>query len=206
MNKAVKFWDRFGKKFDRDVHDERTHYRESGEFIAGLLGKESDVLDVGCATGVLACTIAGSVKSVRGIDLSQVMIAQAKERAARWGLGNISFEVSTIEDLGNNAEKFDAVLAWNVLHLLDGARDAVDRIARLLVPGGLFISSTPGLSDKPTPTRFLFRTIARLGFVPGLKPLKEEELCRLLETSGFAIREVSMIGKTPSIRIVAVKQ
>src|SRR3982751_270389 len=55
------------------------------------------VLDLGCGPGdvsFLAASIVGPSGSVRGVDRSHEPIALARERAARAGLTNVTFEVA----------------------------------------------------------------------------------------------------------------
>jgi len=52
------------------------------------ISPESHVLDVGCGTGYTACEIAREHGSrVTGIDISEIMVSKARQRARKEGLG-----------------------------------------------------------------------------------------------------------------------
>jgi 2-polyprenyl-3-methyl-5-hydroxy-6-metoxy-1,4-benzoquinol methylase len=65
------------------------------------LESTSQVLDVGCGAGSTACLIAEMYGSrVWGIDVSEVMIDKAKERAQRHGLTDkLDFRIADVCDL-----------------------------------------------------------------------------------------------------------
>lgn len=77
---------------------------------AGLINRESKVLDIGCGSGQLAIEHAKVVKEVVGIDFSDKMLAHGKENSRKEGLKNIEFILSDWENF--NIEKpFDFVIA-----------------------------------------------------------------------------------------------
>src|SRR6478735_4011573 len=55
------------------------------------LGPDDELLDVACGPGLVACELAPRVKSVRGLDVVEAMVEQARARATRLGLGNETF-------------------------------------------------------------------------------------------------------------------
>ena len=55
----------------------------------GLLRKDQTVLDVGCGEGVFAAEAARTAGHVTGLDLSPARCEEARQRAARLGLGNV---------------------------------------------------------------------------------------------------------------------
>lgn len=59
----------------------------------------------------------------------------------------MSFTKATLFDESLERESFDAVLAFNIFHLLEGAPKALRRIDELLKPGGLLMSVTPCLGE-----------------------------------------------------------
>jgi len=61
---------------------------------------------------------------------------------------NVTFSQATIYDERLKKESFDAILALNILHLLEKTPQVMSRINYLLKPGGVFISATPCLGQK----------------------------------------------------------
>ncbi len=128
---------------------------------------QTEVLEIGCGTGSTAIAHAPYVKHIRAVDISEKMIAIAKEKAGSENIDNITFDCAAIDDLDVADASLDAVLALSILHLVSDRDDVIADIHRLLKPTGVFISSTACLGDKMR----WFRYIAAMGYFLGLFPL-----------------------------------
>lgn len=110
------------------------------EELAGLcnIGKDKQVLDVGCGVGASACRIAKRLGCrVSGIDLSEKMVGHAKERARREGVEErVRFMVADARKLPFKSESFDAVICESVSAFLEDKQGAVREYARVVKPGG----------------------------------------------------------------------
>jgi SAM-dependent methyltransferase len=104
--------------------------------------KDATVLDYGCATGEFAVRIAPVAKAVYGIDISDVAIEIARERAAKMGLANTQFLTMDAQATAFPDGMFDLVCGAGILHHLD-TRRALTEIARVLKPGGVAIIREP---------------------------------------------------------------
>src|SRR5690349_16711432 len=51
-----------------------------------------DALDLACGPGIVTCSLAPHVKSMRGQDIVPAMLERAEARAASLGLSNVGFE------------------------------------------------------------------------------------------------------------------
>ena len=111
--------------------------------VAMLPGGAS-VLDVGCGAGRTSTKLAQMGLRVTAIDLSEVRIREAKERAQDLGL-NIDFFAGDAEQLDFAPETFDAVHCAAILHHLPDVENDVVRLRNLLRPGGSFFAMEPGL-------------------------------------------------------------
>jgi arsenite methyltransferase len=103
------------------------------------LDTTSSVLDVGCGGGNTACLIAQEYGSrVQGIDISEVMIAKAKERARRQGLEDIvEFRVADAFEIPFEDDTFDVVIVESVLTPLPGdKKQALLEMVRVVRPDG----------------------------------------------------------------------
>lgn len=92
---------------------------------------EDTVLDLGTGTGAVALELAGAAGLVVGRDPSEGMLEQAREKAARRGIENVSFERGRFRD--PNVKAVDVVVSnWALHHLApDAQRDAIETIAGL---------------------------------------------------------------------------
>lgn len=108
-------------------------------FIGDLAGKQ--VLDAGCGEGYNARILARRGSRMTGVDISEHMIALAREEERRAPLG-IRYTRTSYTDLGAFAEgSFDAVVSF--MALMDGPRFdlAMRESFRVLRPGGLLAFS-----------------------------------------------------------------
>lgn len=119
--------------------------------------KDKRVLDVGCGGGHTACLIAQQHRArVFGIDISEIMVAKANERAQRMGLKNlVDFRTADAYHLPFDNEFFDIVLIESVLTPLPGDKDqALKEMVRVLRPGGL-IGANETTVDPEAPPELL---------------------------------------------------
>jgi len=149
--------------------------------LAELRGDE-DVLDVGCGTGLTTLRIAEKRREckVHGIDLSPKMIEVARNDAEERGL-IVDLRVGSITDLPYPDAAFDVVLTNIMFHHLDLAekRQAVAEIARVLRPGGRFVSAEFGPRARNLVERRLAKgeyTLYRSHLVEAGLTLRHEEL------------------------------
>ena len=119
--------------------------------------KEKQILDVGCGAGHTACLIAEQHGAhVIGIDISEVMIDKANERAQRMGLMTmVEFRTADAYQLPFGNDCFDIVLIESVLTPLAGDKDqALQEMIRVLRPGGL-IGANETTVDPDAPPELL---------------------------------------------------
>jgi ubiquinone/menaquinone biosynthesis C-methylase UbiE len=72
---------------------------EIRERILNLIEDGKSVIDVGCGTGSLALKLARKGHPVIGVDISQKMIAEARKRQKKSGLGKVTFLHANATDL-----------------------------------------------------------------------------------------------------------
>jgi 2-polyprenyl-3-methyl-5-hydroxy-6-metoxy-1,4-benzoquinol methylase len=150
MKRSEKFWDRVATRFDRTEKRFEPLHIKTMEQTKRYLKSGDTVLDYGCATGTKTLELANhpGVNRIQGIDISSNMIDIATRRAVERNIENVEFAQATIFDERYTSESFDVILAFNILHLLDNTRQAVQRMSELLKPGGVLIATTPCLHEK----------------------------------------------------------
>ena len=99
------------------------------------------ILDIGCGGGILAEPLARLGATVVGIDPSASNIAVAQHHAAQSRL-TIDYRNATAEALAAAGEKFDAVLAMEVVEHVTDLGLFVDAAAAMVKSGGLFFVAT----------------------------------------------------------------
>ncbi len=116
------------------------------------IDKDSKVLDVGCGTGYNACLIAEEFGcTVVGVDISELSIEKARERAEKQGLTElVEFHVGDAYDLPFEYEGFDVVITEFVSQFLD-LKQAFKEFTRVLKKGG-YIGINEMYKDDEIPT------------------------------------------------------
>jgi SAM-dependent methyltransferase len=100
-----------------------------------------DVLEYGC-TGGASVALAASARSLAGIDISDVAIAQAVAAASAAGLDRARFQVDDAQHMSLPSDAFDLVCGSAIIHHLD-VETAVREVRRVLRPGGRAIFWEP---------------------------------------------------------------
>ena len=170
----------------------------SGTPLAGL-----SLVDIGCGGGLLCEPMRRLGASVTGIDAASDNIEVAAAHAARQGLA-IDYRRSTAEALVSAGQRFDIVLALEIVeHVADA--DLFLRSCSLLVkPGGLLFLSTLNRTAKAWAL-----AIAGAEYVLGWLPrgthdwrkfLKPSEVARALRAGDMDVREIVGVVYSPLSR------
>ncbi|MBN8984108.1 MAG: bifunctional 2-polyprenyl-6-hydroxyphenol methylase/3-demethylubiquinol 3-O-methyltransferase UbiG, partial [Rhizobiales bacterium] len=98
------------------------------------------VLDIGCGAGLLCEPLARLGAQVIGVDPSESNIAAAKLHADKSHV-SIDYRCTTLEEM-DQRERFDIVLAMEVVEHVVDVGAFLARCASVLKPGGLMVVST----------------------------------------------------------------
>lgn len=204
----ARFWDGIARKYATDRIKDMAGYERTLERTRHFLGSSDTVLEIGCGTGSTALMLAPSVSRIVGTDVSSEMIAIAREKAIAQSCRNAEFAVAMAERGPGSESTYDAVLAFNLLHLVADRPSTLAGIDRLLKPGGLFISKTPCLSEMNPLIRFAVPVMRIAGKAPFVSFFSATELEADIAGAGFTIVERERHGsgrKDARIFIVARK-
>src|SRR5699024_12760213 len=116
-------------KWDATLYDEKHAFvSQYGESLVQLLAPKQgeNILEIGCGTGDIAKTISDQGANVQGIDRSENMVAQAREKYP-----NISFDVIDATKLPYS-EKYDAVFSNAALHWIKQPKSVLQGIYQSL--------------------------------------------------------------------------
>jgi 2-polyprenyl-6-hydroxyphenyl methylase/3-demethylubiquinone-9 3-methyltransferase len=99
------------------------------------------IIDVGCGGGLVAEPMARMGATVTGLDGAPEGVAAAQAHAQTMGL-TIDYRVGSAEALATGAERFDVVLALEIVEHVADLHAFCDAAMALVAPGGLMIVST----------------------------------------------------------------
>lgn len=133
-----------------NIEKSREEFFSSGERSIGIFLDRAErhfgalqtgkALDFGCGVGRLTIPLARRFKSAVGVDISEDMIAEAKQNCERFQITNATF-LESDDDLSMATGLFDLVLSYIVLQHLpcDRGMKVANRLLNLLAPGGIAI-------------------------------------------------------------------
>jgi len=99
------------------------------------------MLDIGCGGGILSEPLARLGAEMVGADPSEDNINAAQAHAEAAGLA-VDYRAITAEELAADGERFDVVLAMEVVEHVIDVRAFVASCATMVKPGGLMIAAT----------------------------------------------------------------
>jgi ubiquinone/menaquinone biosynthesis C-methylase UbiE len=184
----ARFWDRTSRKYATAAIADQAGYERTLDRTRALLGPDDRVLELGCGTGTTALRLADDVQSYLATDVSAGMIAIAEGKRATGPIPSPIFRTATAEELAPEDGQFDAVLAFNYLHLVRDLPGTLRSIHALLAVEGLFISKTPCLGDmNPLIRLALLPAMRAIGKAPYVSAFRAEDLSQLICAAGFDI-------------------
>ena len=191
IERDTRFWDKTARKYARAAVADPAGYAQTLERTRARLRSDMRVVELGCGTGTTAFELAPNVRSYLSTDISPAMIAIARERLADRPIPALSFGAATAEELVQTNSRFDAVLAFNYLHLVRDLRTTLRSIHDLLEPGGLFISKTPCLQDmNPLMRTIVLPAMRGMGIAPYVRAFPASGLEQRIAATGFDILAV----------------
>jgi len=136
--------------------------RQFAGAAAGLVPSGGELLDLGCASGELALSLADAGYRVTGCDIAPAMLRAAtaadRRQTVRWvmldpGWRSLPFESASL----------DAVVASSLFEYVENPRDVLRECARVLRPGGTLLCTVPNLVH---PVRWLEWPLSRAAGAP----------------------------------------
>jgi ubiquinone/menaquinone biosynthesis C-methylase UbiE len=186
----ARFWDRSSRRYARSRISDQAGYERTLERVRALLKPGDTVLELGCGTGTTALRLADGVGSYLATDISAGMIAIAEEKRTAGPVPGLAFRAATAEAVASKGARFDAVLAFNYLHLVRDLGGTLRSIHALLAPGGLFVSKTPCLGDMNPLIRLVLPLMQMIGQAPYAGVFSAEDLSARIAAAGFEVLSV----------------
>jgi 2-polyprenyl-3-methyl-5-hydroxy-6-metoxy-1,4-benzoquinol methylase len=137
----------------REMSDERYLREEEGRRrmarrLLDLLARhvaQGRLLEVGCGYGLLLDEARRRGYDVEGVELSVEAVRYARDRLGL-SVREMALEDAAL-DAASDGERYDAVLAVDVLEHLDDPVIAIERLCPLLAPDGALLITTPDPSS-----------------------------------------------------------
>jgi 2-polyprenyl-6-hydroxyphenyl methylase/3-demethylubiquinone-9 3-methyltransferase len=179
--------DRAAARFCRDPRAPRP--------LAGLR-----LLDIGCGGGLLAEPLARLGASVTAVDAAARNIAVARLHAEQAGLA-IDYRVAAAETLAEAGERFDIVLAMEVIEHVADLDAFIGAAVALLAPGGLLFLATINRTAKAfalavVGAEYVLRWLPR-GTHDWRRFVRPSELAAALRRHGAAPIEIRGVAYQP---------
>ncbi len=135
-----------------------------GKMISGMIypeffsfEKNDEVLNVGCGDGVQAVIYKGNFKKMVGVDLNKDRLEIAKRFTLHYNIKNFFPLCANVEAIPLN-EKFDKVIAIDIIEHVIKPDQLAKEIYRLLKDDGRLLITFPSMHDK---WENLFRFVGR---------------------------------------------
>ena len=133
----------------------------------------SRVLDVAAGTGeqtLMAARRVGPMGYALAADISASMLNVAAEAARKEGLTNVETRVMNAENLGLDADSFDAVICRIALMLFPNPAKALTEMRRVVKPGGKVAVIVYSALEKNPYHGIFYGIVRRLGNIPPPAP------------------------------------
>ena len=115
------------------------HFRREAHSLSPFTGLS--LADIGCGGGLVAEPMSRLGFTVTGIDAGAGAIEAARAHAAASGLA-IDYRAADIDALTREGERFDVVLALEIIEHVADREAFLAALGRLVKPGGAFIGMT----------------------------------------------------------------
>lgn len=204
-NTTARFWDWVAERYAAKPVANEDAYARKLAITREYLHPDSEVLELGCGTGSTALVHAPYVKHIRATDFSSKMIKIARNKASAAGVDNVDFVCSAADNAGVPDDKYDAILALSLLHLLMDWSGTIEAAHRMLKPGGVFVTSTMCMSDGFAFMRLVAPVGRRVGLLPQLSFFTRTELEHAMSEAGFAIEHAWQPAPKNGLFLVARK-
>lgn len=137
----MKIWDILSPLYDlfETAYNGRC-YKGIAEEIKQHVCENDVVLECACGTGLLTLPMAQICTELIATDYSDGMLKQTRKKVGKYA--NTKIQKASILDLPFEDDKFDVVVAANVIHLVDDPAKALSELKRVCKPGGKLVIPT----------------------------------------------------------------
>lgn len=144
-NKVSGFYDFFETVYNGKV------YQGLGKRVAAKIESNDIVLECACGTGAISKHIAPKCRILVATDFSEGMLKQTANKCRNYN--NVKVKRADMTHLKCRDNRFDKVVAGNVIHLLEEPYAAIKELERVCKTGGkiiipTYINASSGVNQK----------------------------------------------------------
>ncbi|MBD5493745.1 MAG: class I SAM-dependent methyltransferase [Lachnospiraceae bacterium] len=146
------FWDKVSGLYDffETAYNGKV-YRNLGKKVAEEIEQNDIVLECACGTGAISKYIAPKCKQLITTDFSEGMLKQTAKNCRQYD--NIKLRRADMTQIKCRDNRFDKVVAGNVIHLLEDPYAAIKELVRVCKTGGqiiipTYINASDGVNQK----------------------------------------------------------
>ena len=146
------FWDKVAGFYDffETIYNGKV-YCGLGKRVAKEIEQDDIVLECACGTGAISKYIAPQCRKLLATDFSGKMLKQASKKCREYQ--NVTMKRADMTHLKCCDNRFDKVVAGNVIHLLENPFAAVKELERVCKTGGkiilpTYINASSGVNKK----------------------------------------------------------
>ncbi len=198
------FWDKISPLYDifENVYNGKV-YTGTGKKVAELIDPSDVVLECACGTGAISIHIAQKCKKLIATDYASGMLRQAAKKCRKYP--NVTFKKTDITNIKCKDDRFDKVVAGNVIHLLPEPEKALHELERVVKPHGKIIIPTYINMSKKTGTAAVkFITLLGADFK---RQYDLESYKKFFEDKGYTdVRYYVVDGRMPCAIAVITKE
>ena len=153
----------FALVYDRLMSD--VPYQEWARYYAGLLElysvrPKARCVECACGTGAISEPVAQKCKLLIATDMAEGMLRQTYKKCSKYG--NVKVRRADLTQLKCKDNRFDKVVAGNVIHLLNDPEAALRELLRVCKPGGKVIIPTY-INNEGTKQRAVVKMLEKMG-------------------------------------------
>ncbi|MFC7204570.1 class I SAM-dependent methyltransferase [Haloferax namakaokahaiae] len=179
--------------YDADCESDEVYQRCLSALLTHApIERDDTVVDIGTGTGIVALELASKCDHVIGRDIYDDWLRYAREKAARRGIENVSFDHGSFRK-PNVSEPVDVVVACYALYMAydeggeDELRAAIDGLAGVN-PRCMVVADKMHFGPAQTPTDY--ETLPSMGTV-----------ATLLAGAGFTLTDVEIITESAGVLV-----
>jgi 2-polyprenyl-6-hydroxyphenyl methylase / 3-demethylubiquinone-9 3-methyltransferase len=158
------------------------------------------MIDIGCGGGLVAESLTRLGARLTGIDASAESVRVAELHARREGL-DVQYRCAAPEDLASDGERFDAVLALEVVEHVADLDRFVEACAALRAPGGVMLFATLNRTLKSLALAKVGAEYVLRWLPPGThdwrKFVRPSELAAVLRRHGLDVSDLTGVAFDP---------